>query len=380
VEVRESGTNIATLIRPPFQVNKTFAAGTHTLEAVVVDAFGVMSTSAPVTFRAAMLGDRFEHRTRLSGLPVAASGSNKLATREAGEPNHAGADAFASIWFEWAAPISGRSVSRPKTRCSRRGWQSIGNKSRRVNSGRCSGGTLWKRIEQSAVLDVVQGSTYMIALDSLRKSTGSFQLTINPVPGFDDLEFASVIGGIGSWSGSNIGSSAQVSEPAHDGVVGGRSVWWQWTAPSNGNYFAQTEGSTFNTVLAVYEGTSLETLRAVTANNDFGSAQFSRVVFSAVGERPYLLVVDGVNTAVGDIRLTIGPLDYPRLFARSILETEVILELQGEVGRIHRVEVSDDLATWLPVHTQTLGTASIVLSVSRSPGDSPRFYRAIQLP
>jgi hypothetical protein len=41
------------------------------------------------------------------------------------------------------------------------------------------------------------------------------------------------------------------NEPDHDGNPGGKSVWWTWVAPANGLVTVSTQGSTFDTVLAV---------------------------------------------------------------------------------------------------------------------------------
>ena len=55
----------------------------------------------------AQTNDNFANRLALSGpAPVAAS-NNLLATREAGEPDHAGAAAGRSLWYTWTAPATG---------------------------------------------------------------------------------------------------------------------------------------------------------------------------------------------------------------------------------------------------------------------------------
>ena len=45
--------------------------------------------------------------TTLSGLPISGTGSNVGATKQAGEPNHAGNSGGASVWYSWTAPSSG---------------------------------------------------------------------------------------------------------------------------------------------------------------------------------------------------------------------------------------------------------------------------------
>ena len=71
----------------------------------------------------------------------------------------------------------------------------------------------------------------------------------------DDLGAAVWLAGPrGKTTGSNLGASAQPSEPTHAGVGGGRSVWWRWLAPRGGTARLSTFGSDFDSVLSVYRG------------------------------------------------------------------------------------------------------------------------------
>src|SRR6266567_9506169 len=48
-------------------------------------------------------------------------------------------------------------------------------------------------------------------------------------------------------TGSNVGATREMGEPAHAGNPGGQSVWWSWTAPTNGEVVINTDDSTFDT-------------------------------------------------------------------------------------------------------------------------------------
>lgn len=52
--------------------------------------------------------DAFRNRIALTGDSGTASGSNEDATKERGEPDHAGDDGGASVWWSWKAPRSGK--------------------------------------------------------------------------------------------------------------------------------------------------------------------------------------------------------------------------------------------------------------------------------
>jgi len=52
--------------------------------------------------------DAFVHRIALSGSTGSSIGNSVLATKETGEPNHAGNSGGASIWWKWTAPSAGQ--------------------------------------------------------------------------------------------------------------------------------------------------------------------------------------------------------------------------------------------------------------------------------
>lgn len=116
-------------------------------------------------------------------------------------------------------------------------------------------------------------------------------------------------------NGTNVGASKQPDEPNHAGDTGGRSVWWSWNAPFSGSVVITTAGSDFDTLLAVYTGTTVSSLTLVAANDqDFTDpmgGDASRVKFDALTGTTYHIVVDGFSGASGSIVLSIGPPPRP---------------------------------------------------------------------
>ena len=76
-------------------------------------------------------------------------------------------------------------------------------------------------------------------------------------------------------------ATREAGEPAHAGAAGGRSLWFEWTAPVTRTVAFDTADSGFDTVLAVYRGESLGALTPVAANDDAEGRATSRVVFTA---------------------------------------------------------------------------------------------------
>ena len=77
-----------------------------TLLAALVVALASAST-IEARSSAAPANDLFANAQAVSGSSGTATGSNVGATKEAGEPNHAGNAGGTSIWFRWTAPASG---------------------------------------------------------------------------------------------------------------------------------------------------------------------------------------------------------------------------------------------------------------------------------
>lgn len=114
------------------------------------------------------------------------------------------------------------------------------------------------------------------------------------------------------YSGSQVFNTVYAgrdpSEPVHCGRGTGASYWFAYVPPAAGNLSVDTVGSSFDTVLAVYTYDlpylGYASLRNVECDDNSGpDGTSSRLRFAAQSDRPYLVVVDGVNGAKGRARL-----------------------------------------------------------------------------
>ena len=105
-------------------------------------------------------------------------------------------------------------------------------------------------------------------------------------------------------SGSNTYATTEPDEPEHADNGGPyHSVWWDWSAPSNSlildttaTFFlhADTHGSDFDTVLAVYTGLTVSNLTQIAANdNAEAGVETSEVSFQFNSGETYHIAVDG---------------------------------------------------------------------------------------
>ena len=109
-----------------------------------------------------------------------------------------------------------------------------------------------------------------------------------------------------STSGHNTQATVEEGEPDHSDHAPGASVWWSWTAPASGRVAISTAGSSFDTVLGVYTGNSVDSLTKVARNDDDGDLRTSKVTFNAIEGTTYQISVDGYVAATGRIRLSIN--------------------------------------------------------------------------
>jgi hypothetical protein len=111
-------------------------------------------------------------------------------------------------------------------------------------------------------------------------------------------------GMIGSQLFDNVGSATQQGEPIPCGVIGGSSKWMGFLVGTNAVMMLDTVGSSFDTVLAVYVGSSFASLSYVACdNNSAPDGIRSNVRFPTLAGTGYLVAVDGVNGAQGNVSL-----------------------------------------------------------------------------
>ena len=128
----------------------------------------------------------------------------------------------------------------------------------------------------------------------------------NAPPANDNLAAAATLTGSSiSASGTNVNATKEAGEPNHGGDAGGKSVWWNWTAPSSGNVVIDTNGSSFDTLLGVYTGSAVNALTTIAGDNNSGPNLTSRVTFAVTAGVVYRIAVDGTSGASGTIQLNL---------------------------------------------------------------------------
>jgi hypothetical protein len=111
---------------------------------------------------------------------------------------------------------------------------------------------------------------------------------------------------------STVGATKEAGEPNACGQAGGASEWYIYTTPAAGTLHADTQGSSFNTILALYTNAGPVVSFANLMEQGCGyttnyqqQGQPSIALPTAAGVR-YYIVVDGYQGASGTARLHIG--------------------------------------------------------------------------
>lgn len=267
--------------------------------------------------------DDFGSAVVLTGNQGGVSGRNHNATKENNEPNHAGSLGGRSVWFRWTAPAAGDvvfdtfgstfdTVLAVYTGNSMNGLVSVGANDDAVVLDLDNDGTNDTPFIPASRLTfrATSGTTYRIAVDGHNAGAGAAVGSVSlhyyfaaAAPSNDAFASATMLSGPrGHFAGGNLGATREPGEPAHSISAGGRSVWFQWTAPASGQVTFDTFGLHFDSVLAIYTGTTPGSLVPVVANDDVvpGIIQLSRASFAAEAGTTYRLAVDGFSNSVAN--------------------------------------------------------------------------------
>ena len=260
-------------------------------------------------------------------LPTGSNNFTKHATKEAGEPQHAGNPGGHSVWFSWTAAKTGpisvgtcTHTGKLDTLLAVYTGASV-NALTAVAANDDSPASGCRSSDSQLVLNAVAGTIYLIAVDGKGGSTGGFNLKLEGAAANDSFGKPLAWGGlempIETWTDNNF-ATKQAGEPDHAGAPGGASVWIKWSAPRSGKVSIDTCGSGFDTLLAVYTGASVNALTEVAANDDGGGkcGLRSKLSFDAVANTPYRIAIDGKDGATGTARIYISEAPTNDAFAK----------------------------------------------------------------
>ena len=262
----------------------------------------------------------FANRVTLVGLDpyTCTSNADSPSTPESGTPQIAGMAGGHSLWWQWTAP---QSATVEIDTSGTGGGQIPGGSTFPTLLGVYTGTDLASltTVASSADYgnDTLEGSgskvafsevkfhteagvTYQVNVQGQGSGSGQTVLAINTTP--DDVSFSSPVvlsGASASLLDANVNASS--GNPKILGNAGGHTLWYSWTAPFSGPAEVSAYSYDFTVEAAVYTGTSIGSLAAVSSAQGAATAGTTTAIseclctFNAAEGATYMIQVDGVT-------------------------------------------------------------------------------------
>jgi hypothetical protein len=196
-----------------------------------------------------------------------------------------------------------------------------------------------------------------------------------PAPGI-------VRGYTGTQVFNTTGATTSGGEEPICGVTGGASEWISFAALENGTLFLNTDGSSYDTVMAVFKRAANGALQQLTCDNNSGldgrDSALSLPVQTGVTN---FIVIDGVNSATGTLKLNYSLVTPVRLESLGFnAQGAALLRFTGRAGAKFSLQRSDEMFNWITLLTTNTATGRFDYTDVTAPSGGLRFYRAIALP
>jgi hypothetical protein len=213
---------------------------------------------------------------------------------------------------------------------------------------------------------------------------GFFAPEIPPMGSGPAIAAASVARGFTGSQIFNTTGSATGPGEVICGVIGGSSEWLTLIAEASGTLFLNTDGSSYDTVMTVFQRnpTNSAALIQLACDNNSGldGRDSSTVLPVNIGSTNYVLV-DGVNGAVGILQLnySLATTTILKMGGRTP-DGANILQISGRAGLNFSVQSSANLKNWTTLVTTNAPTGALDYIDTSSIGVPSRYYRALILP
>lgn len=188
------------------------------------------------------------------------------------------------------------------------------------------------------------------------------------------------------YTGTHVFSTADGATEPSDApvcdVIGGASYWVSFIPEQDGVLHLNTDGSDYNTVLAVFVRRANGNLRLMVCDNNGGTDPGTSALSVPVeAGRTNLVMIDGVRGETGNLHLNYSLVVPSSLtFLGMTPEGYARLRVTGRPELSLVLQVSDDMANWTPLTTNSSLTGSLDYTDTTTPPRSQRLYRALMLP
>ena len=194
---------------------------------------------------------------------------------------------------------------------------------------------------------------------------------------------ASIVRGYTGTQVFNTTGSATSPGEVICGVIGGASDWLSFVAEAPGVLYLNTDGSSYDTVMAVFRRspTNSSVLQLLACDNNSGSNGLtSALSIPVVAGQTNYIDVDGVNGVSGILQLNYSLVTSAIIKAAGASAEGVHLQLLGRTNLHFTIQGSTDFANWTSLITTTSQTAVFDYIDTGATNLTRRYYRAVLLP
>lgn len=259
----------------------------------------ITSNAAALTVLAALPNDNFGNAQAITSANGSASGHNNGATGEPDEPSHGlTASAKTSVWYNWTAPTSG-TVSFNLSTTTANMVVAAYTGTALPTLTRVAQANPYQRL----IFPAVAGTVYRLAIGSADVgSRGTFTLTWRMIPN-DDFANAQILSG--DSGNITIDTNGATSEPGEPALVStyssySNSVWYRWTPTVTGTATISAGALDGTSIVAVYTGSSLDTVSRVAVG---GASTVASAIFNVTAGTTYSIAVGGNSSGNPPARL-----------------------------------------------------------------------------
>ncbi|HRY46736.1 MAG TPA: immunoglobulin domain-containing protein [Candidatus Paceibacterota bacterium] len=222
-------------------------------------------------------------------------------------------------------------------------------------------------------------------LEDLVLKTEDGQAIVRPLqgPAFGERMSAAPSSGytVVRW-GSSVGGSTQTYETGACGQMGGASIWYRLVLTQTGICTVSTEGSNFDTLLAVFRETGdlMNPLSSPVTCNDNGGADGKTSRLQLPCEKPgaYFVLVDGVDGASGQVQLTVTLEPWVEVKSVGIQSAGWFgFELGIPKDWLFRIDGGTAFSDWSPLLSTNSKQGSIQFNDEDWALFGQRFYRIV---
>jgi hypothetical protein len=256
------------------------------MAATAIGAGGVLAFSQDNDLR--------QNAIHIPALGSTLTGSTVGAT-SAGEPAPScGLSVGKTVWFRFRAPIALRLEANTAGSDFDTVVQVYVATASGLSKVKCNDDGFGPSTPADVVFNAGAGKLYYFQLGGYGGASGNYSFLLLGNPRNDYFANAAVVKGLPFvYQEDTTNGSSQSGEPIDCGTTMVHSVWFKYKRSTTASVSADTFGSSFDTVLGLYRGTSLGSLSWIGCSDDRAGTLQSQITWTAVAGTTYYIQVTG---------------------------------------------------------------------------------------